>query len=117
MFRAGFGLNRRKVRRTSARHGDLVICGVRLHQGSLTLPRRTLRRFRAVFDAACRLDPAAIPPPLQAEVHGSLGLLTMVAPACPPQLERPLARLLATHGAWLRPPRRGEFAAHAPAPS
>ena len=101
----GFEPNRRKVEATTARQGDLVICGVRLHDGQLTLPRKTLRRYRALFFQALAYDPQHMPEGVRDALHGALGFLTMVTSACPPALHTPLQRLLAHHGSWLRPPR------------
>ena len=104
--RSGFRVNRRKTRRTTERHGDLVICGVRLHEGRLELPRRTLRSYRALFHRVLREDAGAVPAELRDLVQGTLGHLTAVTSSCPAIVEGPLRALLAKHGDWLRPRRR-----------
>lgn len=88
---------------TDASRGDLVICGIRLHEGRLTLPRRVLRRYRAIFDQALAFAPEDLPRAEKERIRGVLGYLTMVTDRCPGLLVRPLHRLVRHHGSWLRP--------------
>ncbi len=104
ILRSGFRVNRRKVRETSTRHGDLVICGVRLHDGELTLERSVLRRYRALFHRVALAEPGEVERAERDLVHGALGHITMVTKACPKLLAGPLEALLARHGEWLRAP-------------
>jgi hypothetical protein len=102
----GFRVNLRKEKHYTARNADLVICGVRLHNGNLTLPREVLRRYRALFFQALAYDPANVPPDVRDYLRGAIGFLTMVCPTCPPPLEEAFRALLRHHGAWLRAVRR-----------
>lgn len=102
----GYRVNPRKVEHYAAADRDLVVCGVRLHDGGLTLPRATLRRYRALLFQALAYEPDAVPDEVKAYVHGALGFLTMVCPECPKPLEGLLHDVLRRHGAWVRPPRR-----------
>ena len=102
MVQAGFRVNRRKVKRYSTRNADLVICGIRLHEGKLTLPRRVLRRYRALLFQSLAYGPEDISEESRQLLHGHLGFLTMASSVCPPQLERLLEEVLQQHGSWLR---------------
>jgi RNA-directed DNA polymerase len=106
VLRAGFRPNRRKVRRTTADNRALVICGVRIHEGRLGLPRRVLRRYRALLHQALAFSPTDLPDEVRDHLVGALGFLTMVAPTCPAMLEEPLRRVVERHGSWLRPASR-----------
>jgi hypothetical protein len=103
--RCGFRINRRKLRRTSVRHGDLVVCGVRIHDGELTLERRVLRRYRALLHRIARRASTDVTREERDLVHGVLGHLTMVSPRCPAMLSGPLDDLIRRHGEWLHPAR------------
>ena len=107
ILRSGFRPNRRKTRLSSAEGGDLVICGIRLHQGELGLPRKQIRRYRSLFHRVLALEPASVPIELRQVVNGTLGFLTMVTPECPAMLEGPLTSLLARHASWLPAARTG----------
>jgi hypothetical protein len=102
----GFRVNGRKVKHYTDRNADLVICGVRLHQGGLTLPREVLRRYRAIFFQALAYDPANVPAEVRHYLRGAIGFLTMVCPTCPRSLEEPFRALLHHHASWLRAVRR-----------
>lgn len=101
VLRSGFRVNRRKVERYGQRHRDLVVCGIRIRNGHLTLSRERLRKYRALFHQALRFPPDAVPSDVRDRITGTLGFLTMVTPACPRLLEGPLRRLVGHHGAWL----------------
>jgi hypothetical protein len=103
VLRAGFEVNRRKVKRYTVANSDLVICGVRLHEGQLTLPRRVLRKYRALLFQALAREPEDMSDGARQHVHGAIGFLTMATTVCPPQLEGLLQAVLQQHRAWLRP--------------
>ena len=96
---SGFTPNRTKLARINAKQRDLVICGIRLHQGQLTLPRKTLRRYRALFHQVAYTDNVSIE--LRQQFYGVLGLLRMIYPCCPALLESPLQALIAKRPQWL----------------
>lgn len=104
----GYRVNPRKVHHYASRDRDLVICGVRLHAGELTLPKEVIRRYRAMFYQALAYDPAAVPDEVRNHLHGAIGFLSMVCPTCPAALREPFQAVVARHGAWLRPARRSE---------
>ena len=102
VVQAGFRVNRRKVKRYSIRNADLVICGIRLHEGQLTLPRKVLRRYRAMLFQSLAYEPDEISEENRQFLLGHIGFLTMASSVCPPQLERLLEEVLQQHGSWLR---------------
>lgn len=104
---SGFTVNQAKVAQRSARQGDLLICGIRLHRGELALPRATIKAYRALFHRALSYDADTIPPELRQRIAGTLGLLRMVYPCCPAPLAKPLQQLIERHRAWLKPPGAG----------
>ena len=110
VLRSGYELNRRKLEHYEAKCRDLLICGVRIHDGTLALPRQTLKRYRALFDHAIAHEPDSIPEDLRLRVFGTLGLLRMIYAACPISLERPLERLLHVHRSWLLRPSQSRLA-------
>jgi RNA-directed DNA polymerase len=103
---SGFRANMRKIERYEQKDADLVICGVRIHDGQLTLPRKVLRRYRAMLFQALAYEPNNVPPEVRHYLRGALGFLTMVCPACPPSLEASFQALLQHHRPWLTAPRR-----------
>ena len=103
VLRAGFEVNRRKIKRYTVANADLVICGIRLHDGRLTLPRRVLRKYRALLFQTLACEPEEISDGARQHVHGAIGFLTMATTVCPPQLEQLLEAVLRQHGSWLRP--------------
>lgn len=111
VLRAGFEVNRRKVKRYTVANADLVICGIRLHDGQLTLPRRVLRKYRALLFQTLAREPEDMSDGARQHVHGAIGFLTMATTVCPPQLEELLQAVLQQHGTWLRP---GTVPAHFP---
>jgi hypothetical protein len=102
----GFRVNTRKIEHYEAKEADIVICGVRLHGGQPTLPRKVLRRYRAMLFQALAYEPDQVPPDLRHYLRGALGFLTMVCPACPPSLEQAVQAFLQHHRPWLAAPRR-----------
>ena len=109
VLRAGFEENRRKVKRYTVANSDLVICGIRLHDGQLTLPRRVLRKYRALLFQTLACEPEDMSDGARQHVHGAVGFLTMATTVCPPQLERLLQAVLQKHGTWLRPGRKPAY--------
>ncbi len=103
VLRAGFEVNRRKIKRYTVANADLVICGIRLHDGRLTLPRRVLRKYRALLFQTLACEPEEISDGARQHVHGAIGFRTMATTVCPPQLEQLLEAVLRQHGSWLRP--------------
>ncbi len=101
VLRSGFRVNRRKTEHYGTLSRDIVICGVRLRDGKLLLPRKTLRRYRSLFHKSLRYESHQIPATLQNQINGTLGLLTMVTATCPIMLEKPLQRMLERHSSWL----------------
>ena len=100
--KTGFSPNLAKTKIGCCSEQDLVICGIRLHRGNLTLPRSTLRNYRALFDKALAYTPGSIPDDLKHRITGAIGLVTMVHSHCPRRLEVPLKRILLHHADWLK---------------
>lgn len=101
--RCGFRANENKIKVQKASKVDLVLCGVRLHQGLLSLPRDTMRKMRQIFHATALLEPLDVPIECRRKIIGLIGYLTMVTPCCPSTLEKSLSRLVAKHGSWIKP--------------
>ena len=99
----GFTVSPGKLKHISAKQQDLLICGIRLHRGELTLPRAKIKAYRALFHQALSYDADNIPMQVRQRIVGTLGLLRMVYPCCPAPLMRPLQQLIEQHQTWLKP--------------
>ncbi len=94
---AGFRFNARKVHRADRARGQpLVVCGIHVDGEQLRLPRRRLKRYRAVLHRA--LCSPALSPEQRGEVAGIAGLVGMVYGTWPPALDQPWRLLQARHG-------------------
>jgi len=97
----GFRVNPRKISRHTVSHAAIVICGVRIQDGQIGLPRATLRRYRAMFFQSLAYNPSDTPKEVRDILYGSLGLLRMIYQSCPTVLESSLRVMLNHHASWL----------------
>jgi RNA-directed DNA polymerase len=102
--RSGLSVNPSKIHTYTDAQKSIVICGVRLYQGRLALPRKALKRYRALFDHALSVSPDEIDLAHRQKIMGTLAFLRSIYPSCPTVLISPLNRLLSLHGVWLTPP-------------
>ena len=105
VLESGFRINPSKIEHYSDRERSLVICGIRLHQGQLALPQKTLKRYRAFFHQTAHLKPEQVDLQKRAEILGILSYLRDVYPSCPSILRGPLTQLLDQHGTWFKLPK------------
>ena len=108
---AGFRVNPHKVHTHTDVQKAIVICGVRLHNGALALPKSSLRRYRAQITSAARQSPQELSEETRHQLKGVLSFLRSIYPAPPRPLIKPLNELLTTHQelvqdekAWLNSP-------------
>lgn len=96
IHQAGFRFNPRKVHRADRALGQtLKICGIQVDGEELRLPRKKLKKYRAILHQAFlkkRLKPETLH-----EIHGIMGLTRMVYGDVPPLLKGPWKMLTARH--------------------
>lgn len=99
----GFRVNSRKIKQYTARNADLVICGIRLHERNLTIPRKLLRRYKSLFFQSLAYDPQETPPEVKSHIRGAIGFITMVSPLCPAPILQAFRAMVSHHRSWLHP--------------
>lgn len=96
IHRAGFRFNNKKTRRADRALGQtLVVCGVQVDGETLRLPRKSLKKYRAIFHQAFYDE--TLSSQRRGQIQGILGLLHMVYGQIPKSLERPWRLLAARH--------------------
>jgi RNA-directed DNA polymerase len=106
--KSGFRANYNKIEHYHDSQKALVICGIRIYQGNLALPRRRLKEYRALFDHALSCSAQEISIHNQHEIIGTIAFLRSIYPTCPPILISPLNRLLQVHAVWLKLPKAND---------
>ena len=76
----------------------LVICGLRIQQGELSLPRQRLRSYRAFFDQMSKQSADKLSVEQRQKVLGSLSFLRTIYPRCPALLSRSINQLIHRFG-------------------
>ena len=109
--RSGFTLNPRKIHTHTDKQRSIVICGVRLNNGSLALPKETIKRYRAQITTAARTAPEDLSTLDKQKILGVISFVRSIYPSPPRPLLKPIESLLAAHQhfgeareAWLRAP-------------
>lgn len=108
---SGFRVNPRKLHTHTDTQRAIVICGVRIANGALALPKETLRRYRAQLISVARTHPSELSSEIKQETLGILSFLRSIYPAPPNLLIKPLNALLDMHqdvvggNPWLFAPR------------
>lgn len=97
----GFRINRRKIHRHSTLEGSLQICGLRIAEGNITLPRKKIKRYRAMLFQAANTDPSQLSPEDKNQLRGHLAFLRMATDVCPPALDPLLRKVMNRHRSWL----------------
>ena len=105
VIRSGFKVNPYKVHTHSDSQRAIVICGVRLHNQSLALPKATLKRYRAFFSEVAKIPADSLERAERAKVLGVLSFLRSIYPSPPRTLLKPLQRLIEAHSTWLHAPK------------
>ena len=105
VLESGFRVNPSKIEHYHEREHSLVICGIRLHQGQLALPQKTLKQYRAFFHQVACLKPEEIDEQKRSQVLGKLSYLRYIYPSCPTPLRKSLNLLLERHGQWFKIPK------------
>ena len=83
------------------RAGSLEVCGLRVADGNITLPRRRIQRYRAMLHRASVSDPDQLTPAQKNQLRGHLAFLKMATDICPASLEPLLKIVINRHGDWL----------------
>ncbi len=107
--RAGFTINPYKIHAYSDQQKSIVICGIRLHNQRLALPKATLKRYRAHIDQVAQKTVDQIDQRERAQLIGVLSFLRSIYPTPPRTLIKPLQRLLDAHSGWIKAPKPKEI--------
>jgi RNA-directed DNA polymerase len=103
IMESGFKANPAKIHAHTDAQRAIVVCGIRLHRGTLALPQESLKRYRALFTRVARTSEEDLSLTERQQVMGVIGFLRHVYPACPTPLLKPLNELIGAHG-WLKVP-------------
>ena len=106
VIRSGFKVNPHKIHSHSDSQRAIVICGVRLHNHTLALPKSSIKRYRAILDEAAKMPAESLEQNERARILGVLSYLRSIYPSPPRALIKPLQRLIRSHSSWLEAPRQ-----------
>jgi len=103
VIKSGFKVNPRKVHTHTDAQRAIVICGVRLANGSLALPKETLKRYRAQITSVARTSPEDLTPLDQQKILGVISFIRSIYPSPPRPLIKPLNALIQAHQQFEEP--------------
>ena len=112
VLKSGFKVNARKVHTHTDSQRAIVICGVRLANGALALPKEAIKRYRAQLTTAARTPPQELTPLEQQKILGVISFVRSIYPSPPRALIKPLNALIEAHqhlgdpqSLWLKSPK------------
>ena len=103
--RSGFSVNPLKVHTYSDTQKALVICGIRIFNQGLALPKVTVKKYRAHLNEIAQKELNEVTKEEKARVLGILSFLRSIYATPPKSLQKPLTSLLAKHSSWLSAPK------------
>ena len=112
VIKSGFKINPRKVHTHTDIQRAIVICGVRIANGSLALPKEMIKRYRAQITTAARTPPQELTALEQQKILGVISFVRSIYPSPPRPLIKPLNALIQAHqhlgdpqSLWLKSPK------------
>ena len=105
VVRSGFIVHPLKVHSYSDSQKAIVICGIRLSNQGLALPKATLKKYRARIHDITQKPAHEVSEEERAQILGVISFLRAIYPAPPKVILKPLNALLEVHSSWLNTPK------------
>ena len=105
VVRSGFQVHPHKVHCYNDHQKAIVICGIRIHNRGLALPKASLKRYRAQLNDFAHKNHTEITEQEKAKILGVISFLRSIYPAPPSMIVKPLNAFLQQHSSWVNAPK------------
>ena len=112
VMKSGFKANPRKIHTHTDKQRSIVICGVRIANGALALPKEMIKKYRAQITKVAQTAPEDLTALEQQKILGVISFVRSIYPAPPRPLIKPLNALIQSHqhfgdpqSLWLKSPK------------
>ena len=105
VIRSGFQVHPHKLHCYNDNQKAIVICGIRIHNRTLALPKSTLKKYRAQINDFAHKSVEDINEQDKARILGVIAFLRSIYPSPPACIAKPLNAFLSQHSSWVNAPK------------
>lgn len=105
VIRSGFQIHPHKIHCYNDNQKAIVICGIRIHNRGLALPKATLKKYRAQLNDFAHRSSEDLSDQDKAQILGVIAFLRSIYSSPPACIMKPLNAFLARHSSWVNAPK------------